>query len=210
METVQYLAMGMGLAWASGVNLYATVAVLGVLGSTGNIDLPPELHALTNEGVIAVAAFMYIVEFFADKTPGLDSGWDAVHTFIRIPAGAIIAAQSVGHVSQEAQLIAFLLGGMVATTSHGVKSATRLAINTSPEPFTNWTASVGEDIAAVAALWMAFNHPYVMGVFVALFFVFALWITPKLLRVFRAMLNKIMSFFRSDGDPPAIPPPAQP
>jgi len=211
METVQYLALGMGLAWASGVNLYATVAVLGLLGSTGNIDLPPELQVLTNEGVIAVAVFMYIVEFFADKTPGLDSGWDAVHTFIRIPAGAIIAAQSVGHVSQEAQLIAFLLGGMVATTSHGVKSAARLAINTSPEPFTNWAASVGEDITAVASLWVAFNHPYMMSVFVVLFFIFALWITPKLLRVFRAMLDRIISFFRSNQErPPVAPPPAQP
>jgi len=197
MDTVQYIALAMGVAWASGVNLYATVAVLGILGATGHMTLPGELIILTKPEVIAVASFLYFVEFFADKTPVVDSTWDAFHTFIRIPAGAVLAAQAVGPVSEEAKFIAFLLGGAVAASSHMTKSVGRLAINTSPEPFTNWAASIGEDIAAVIALWVAFNHPYVMLGFVIVSFAFALWLTPKLWRVFKTMLGRVASLFRS-------------
>jgi len=207
METVAVIATGMGLAWASGVNLYATVAVLGILGSTGHIALPEELSVLTNEGVIAVAALMYCVEFVADKTPGVDTGWDAIHTFIRIPAGAIIAAQAVAPVSEEAQLIAFLLGGITSATAHGVKMSSRMAINTSPEPLSNWTASVGEDFAALGALYLAFNHPYVMLAFLAFFFLFALWIMPKLLRLLRRLFDKLAHLFHSVEEVPPPPPP---
>ncbi len=199
METVEYLALAMGLAWASGINLYATVAVLGIMGATGNIVLPEQLEPLTSPGVIAIASVMYFIEFFIDKTPGLDSAWDSVHSFIRIPAGAIIAAGSVGEISQEAQIIAFMLGGAVAASSHGVKAVGRLAINTSPEPVTNWFASISEDFAAVAALWVTFNYPYAMLGFVLAFFLFALWITPKLWRVFKAMVSRVISLFKPEN-----------
>lgn len=198
METVQYLAMAMGLAWVSGINLYATVAVLGALGATGHMALPEQLAPLMDPMVITIAAFMYFVEFFADKTPGVDTGWDAIHTFIRIPAGAILAAQAVAPVSQEAQLVAFLLGGAVAASSHAVKATTRLGVNASPEPFSNWTLSVSEDFVALLALWATFNHPYIMLGFVAVFFVFALWITPKIFRAAREMFRKASALFAQE------------
>ena len=204
MEVVAAIATAMGLAWASGINLYATIAVLGLLGQGGHIELPPEMAIVTNEGVIAVAVVMYFVEFVADKTPGVDTGWDAIHTFIRIPAGAIIAAQAVGPVSEEAQLIAFMLGGAVATSSHTTKAASRLAINTSPEPVSNWTMSLMEDIAAVGALWVSFNYPYAMLAFVVVFFFFAIWIVPKLYAVFKGMLARIVSLFKGKPSSPVV------
>jgi hypothetical protein len=196
MDAIGYIGLAMGLAWASGINLYAAVAVLGILGSTGQMSLPAELAVLTNEWVIGAAVFMYLVEFFADKIPGLDSFWDAVHTFIRIPAGAVLAAQTMGGVGEEAQIIAFLLGGAVTTAAHGTKAALRLAINTSPEPVSNWTASVLEDVAALAAVIVSLSHPTVIIGFVVLFFLVALWTIPKLVRAFRHLLGKIQTRFR--------------
>ncbi len=205
MEAIAVIATGMGVAWASGINLYATIAVLGVMGATGSMELPPELRVLQSEGVIAAALVMYFVEFFADKVPGLDTSWDAVHTFIRIPAGAILAAQAVGEVSQEAQIVAFLLGGAVAGSAHATKAGARLAINTSPEPVSNWTASVLEDIAAVTGLWVAFNHPWVMAGFVVAFFLFALWFVPRVWRLLVAMMGKVAGWF--GGGREVAPPP---
>ncbi len=202
MEAIAYIGLAMGLAWVSGINLYATVAVLGILGSTGHMALPEELTVLTNETVIAVAVFMYFVEFFVDKTPGLDTGWDAIHTFIRIPAGAILAAQAVGSISEEAQLIAFLLGGAVATGAHATKALGRAAINTSPEPFTNWTVSLAEDFTVLGALWVMFNHPYVMLGFVIAFSLFALWLTPKLFLVLKALFTKVFALISPKKEPP--------
>jgi len=206
MEVIAYLGVAMGLAWVSGINLYATVAVLGILGATGQMTLPPELSTLTNEGVITVAALMYAVEFFADKTPGVDMGWDAVHTFIRIPAGAILAAMAVAPVSDEAQMIAFLLGGAVATTSHATKALSRVAINTSPEPFSNWTASVVEDFTVLGALWVMFNHPYIMLGFVLAFSLFALWLTPRLFLALKSIFEKLFAFLNLNKQtPPSLP-----
>ncbi len=202
MEAIQYIAVAMGLAWASGVNLYATVAVLGIMGSGGHLELPPELQVLSSSNVITVASFMYIVEFFADKIPGVDSVWDAIHSFIRIPAGAILAAGAVGTVSEEAQLVAFLLGGTVAASSHGTKAIVRLTANISPEPVTNWTLSVGEDIAAMVALWAAFNHPYLALAFVSLFFAFSLWLIPRLWGVLKIATGKVRAFFSRSGFTP--------
>ena len=195
MEIVSHIALAMGAAWTSGINLYATVAVLGILGRAGHIVLPAQLAVLQSDEVIAIAAIMYVIEFFADKTPGVDSAWDMFHTFIRIPAGAIIAAQAMAPVSQEAQFIGFLLGGAVTTTAHGTKAGARLLINTSPEPFSNWAASIMEDIAAVGALWVTFNHPYLIIVFVTVFFFMALWLTPKLFAALRSVIAKAASFF---------------
>ena len=146
MEAVNIIALSMGAAWASGINLYATIFMLGYMGITGNIVLPDELQILTDPMVMAAAGFMYCVEFFADKIPGVDSGWDTMHTFIRIPAGAMLAAGAVGDVSAAAELSAALLGGTLAAGSHATKAGGRLLINTSPEPVTNWGAFTSEDL----------------------------------------------------------------
>jgi hypothetical protein len=134
MEAVNVIALSMGAAWASGINLYATLFMLGYMGVTGNIVLPEEMQVLTDPMVMTAAGFMYCVEFFADKVPGVDTGWDSIHTFIRIPAGAMLASTAVGDVTPAVELTAAILGGALATGSHATKSGSRLLINTSPEP----------------------------------------------------------------------------
>ncbi len=174
------LALTMGVSWASGINLYAALLVLGVGGTTGNIDLPAELLFLQDPMVIGAAGIMYLVEFFVDKTPGVDTGWDTIHTFIRIPAGAMLAASTVGDVTPALEIAAGILGGGVAATSHATKTGTRLLINTSPEPVTNWTASITEDVLVIAGIWAALNYPLL---FLSLFFIFmclSIWLLPKL------------------------------
>jgi hypothetical protein len=139
---------------------------------------------------------MYLVEFFADKTPGVDTGWDAIHSFIRIPAGVMLAAGSVGNVNPAVTIAAGILGGGIAATSHTLKAGSRVLINTSPEPFTNWTASIAEDIAVIGGLFTALHHPLVfIGLFI-LFFLFALWAIPKLWKGIKAVFRKIGNFFR--------------
>lgn len=188
------LALAMGASWASGINLYAALLVLGIGGSTGNIDLPSELLFLEDPLVIGAAGLMYIVEFFADKTPGIDTGWDAIHTFIRIPAGAMLAAGTVGDVTPALEIAAGILGGGVAATSHATKAGTRLLINTSPEPVTNWTASITEDILVIAGLWTALNYPVVfLALFVA-FIILSIWLIPKLWYLIKVVLLKIGQF----------------
>jgi len=179
-QIIRSLALSMGTAWASGLNLYAAILMLGILGSTGNMVLPPELQVLTNPVVMVAAGIMYLVEFFADKIPGLDTGWDAIHTFIRIPAGAILAAAAVGPVSSGLAVAAALLGGAMATASHATKAGTRVLINTSPEPFTNWTASITEDLMVIGGIWAALHHPWLFLAFLALFVLLAIWLLPKL------------------------------
>src|SRR5574342_552841 len=169
METLQALSLAMGTAWTSGINLYATVAALGIAGRMEMIHLPPNLQVLMHPGVIAVACVMYVIEFFADKVPYVDSGWDVLHTFIRIPAGAVLAARSLGDMNPALELMALLAGGAVALTAHATKATVRLAINASPEPFSNWAASVTEDITVLGGLWMIFNHPLLMIILVVSF-----------------------------------------
>lgn len=190
------LALTMGASWASGINLYAVLLVLGLGSATGNVTLPDELSVLTNPWVIGAAAIMYLVEFFADKIPGFDSFWDAIHTFVRIPAGAILAAGAVGDVSTGMEIAAGMVGGGAAATSHATKAGARMMINTSPEPVTNWTASVSEDLLVLGGLWTALNHPLV---FLGLFTVFiglAIWLLPKLWRLIRALFQKLFRFTR--------------
>ncbi len=134
MDIIDTLALTMGAAWASGINLYAAVFMLGYLGSTGHITLPPDLQVLTDPLVLTAAAVMYCIEFFTDKIPGVDTGWDTLHTFIRIPAGAMLAMGAVGDVSPAAELASFLIGGSLAAQSHFLKAGSRVLINTSPEP----------------------------------------------------------------------------
>ena len=180
MGVLETLSPAMGTAWTAGINVYATVAVLGLAGKYEMIQLPPKLHILMEPVVIGVACVMYFIEFFADKVPYVDNGWDAIHTFIRIPAGAILAAGAVGDASPALELAAILAGGTVALASHGTKATARLAINASPEPFTNWFSSIGEGLVVFAGIWLTFNHPVVMFVLVILFIALAAWLIPKL------------------------------
>jgi len=188
---INTIALTMGLSWASGINLYAALLVLGVGGSTGNIDLPPDLQALQDPLVIMAAGAMYAVEFFADKTPGVDSGWDTLHTFVRIPAGAMLAAGAVGDVTPTLEIAAGILGGGMAATSHATKAGTRLLINTSPEPVTNWIASFSEDFLVLAGLWAALNHPIAFLLLLLVFICLAIWLLPKIFRAIQLMVRKL-------------------
>lgn len=176
------IAAAMGAAWASGINLYAAILVLGLLGATGHADLPAGLQILMNPLVLSFAAVMYLVEFFTDKIPGIDSAWDAIHTFIRIPAGALLAAGAFTHQGSAITLAAAMLGGGLAASSHGAKTGTRIMINTSPEPVSNWVASVSEDMAVVAGLWTALHHPLLFLFCLALFLILFFWLLPRLWR----------------------------
>ncbi len=188
---IQTIALTMGVSWASGINLYAALLVLGIGGASGNITLPAELQMLQDPMIIGAAGLMYFVEFFADKTPGVDSGWDTIHTFIRIPAGAMLAAGSVGEVSNVMEITAGILGGGMAATSHATKAGSRLLINTSPEPFSNWGASIGEDILVIAGLWTALNHPTLFLVLLLVFIGLAIWLLPKIFRAIRLMALRL-------------------
>ena len=204
MGTLETLSLAMGTAWTSGINLYATIATLGIAGSAGMIELPPDLQILTNPLVIGVACLMYFIEFFADKVPYVDNGWDVVHTFIRIPAGAVLAAQAVGDVNPALELAALLVGGTVAAAAHGTKASVRLAANVSPEPFSNWFLSVGEDLAVLGGIWMIFNHPLLMAILVLGFTALAAWLIPKLYRLAKRGFQAVRARFR--GERPVGPP----
>jgi len=187
------LALTMGLAWASGINLYATLLTLGIMANTGNIDLPPDLQIVGDPLVIAAAGLMYCVEFFADKIPGVDTGWDTLHTFVRIPSGAMLAAAAVGELNPAVEVAAAILGGTMAAGSHATKAGTRVLINTSPEPFSNWVASISEDVAVIGGVWACLHHP-VAFLFALLFFILLMiWLLPKIWtgvkKVFRFIFN---------------------
>lgn len=208
MGPVETIALTMGVAWASGINLYAAIATLGLMSATGNIDLPPDLEVLSNPLVIGAAGLMFFIEFFADKIPGVDSGWDTLQTFIRIPAGAILAAGAIGDVGAGAELAAAIAGGSLAGATHFTKAGTRLAINTSPEPVSNWTASILEDLAVIAGLWAALNHPIVFLVLLGLFILLMIWLLPKIFRAIRAVYRKLRSVFGGAPAEPAVETPA--
>lgn len=190
-QVVTLISLSMGVAWASGLNLYAAILVLGIGGATGNVELPPALQVLQDPMVIMAAGAMYAVEFFADKTPGVDTAWDSLHTFIRIPAGAMLAAGSVGDVTPALQIAAGIMGGSLTTVTHAAKASSRVLINTSPEPFTNWTASVMEDVAVFGGLWAALNHPVLFLVLLVLFVLLLIWMLPKLWRGATMVLRKL-------------------
>ena len=207
MEAVNIIALSMGAAWASGINLYATIVMLGYMGMTGNIDLPPGLEILSDPMVMGAAGLMYCVEFFADKIPGVDSGWDTIHTFIRIPAGAMLATGAIGDVTPAIALTAALLGGTLAAGSHATKAGTRLLINTSPEPFTNWTASVSEDLLVIGGLWAALNHPALFIITLIIFIMLMIWLLPRLWRLIKHAFRRIGSWLGL-CEPPQPPPPS--
>jgi hypothetical protein len=192
------LALTMGLAWASGINLYATLLTLGILANSGNIALPPDLQMVANPIVIAAAGLMYFIEFFADKTPGVDSGWDAIHTFIRIPAGAMLAAGAIGELNPAVEIAAAILGGGLAAGTHATKAGTRVLINTSPEPFSNWFASVGEDIAVIGGVWACINHPIVFLIALFVFILIMIWLLPRLWMAIKKVITAVVNFFRRE------------
>jgi len=202
-DIVQIIALTMGVAWASGINLYAAIFVLGWLGSSGNMVLPPALEVLGDPLVMTAAGIMYCVEFFADKTPGVDTSWDVFHTFIRIPAGAVLAAGAVGDVNLAVQLAAAILGGSLAAGAHLTKAGARVMINTSPEPFSNWTASIAEDVAVIGGLWAALHYPWLFLVLLTAFIVLAAWLLPKIWRGVRRVLERIRRYLSGDPSTPA-------
>lgn len=185
------LALAMGASWVSGINLYASVATLGLLGRFANLQLPGELTVLTSWWVVGIASALYVIEFVADKIPVIDSAWDAIHTFIRVPAGAVLAAAAFGDFDKSVQAVAFLLGGGLALSSHGTKAATRAVINTSPEPVSNITASLLEDVVAISSVVLAAFYPIVLIAVVVVGLILSIIVLPKIIRYFRAIIGKI-------------------
>jgi len=176
------LALAAGLGWASGLRLYTALFVVGLAGRMGWIVLPEGLRLLEHHWVLGAAGLMLLVEFFADKIPLLDSVWDTVHTFIRIPAGAALAAMAFGGQGVEWQTAMALLGGTLAAGTHFTKAGTRAIINASPEPFTNVAASVGEDMVVLSGLWLMFAYPRTMLALLLALAVLAAWLLPRLWR----------------------------
>ncbi|MBA4382715.1 MAG: DUF4126 domain-containing protein [Sideroxydans sp.] len=189
MDTISSVALAAGLGWASGLRLYATVFALGLLAKFGYVHLPAALDILSHPYLIALAGMLFVVEFFADKFPLVDSVWDSFHTFIRIPGGALLA---MGAIDSSDPLIATsvaLLGGTLAGGTHLAKSGSRALINTSPEPFSNWMASFSEEGLVVIGLWLALAHPTLFLVFIALFIILLFWLLPKLWRGIQMMFS---------------------
>jgi hypothetical protein len=195
MDFISTLAISMGASWVSGINLYATVATLGLLGRFANLKLPGELDVVTNWWVIGVALFLFVIEFVADKIQVVDSIWDVIHTFIRIPAGAVLAATAFGDFDRSIQVIALLVGGGLAASSHGTKAATRALINTSPEPFSNIAASVVEDVLVVVAILIAAFLPVLVFVLIGAGLAFSLWILPRVIKFFRQVGRRVRRLF---------------
>lgn len=202
---VATLSLTLGAAWASGINLYAAMAMLGWMSMTGNIELPADLEVLGNPLVFGAAALMYCVEFFADKIPGVDTAWDGLHTFVRIPAGAMLAAGAVGDVNVAVETAAAIMGGGLAAGAHATKAGTRALINTSPEPVTNWTASITEDVVVIGGLWTALNHPVWFLVGLVIFIALMIWLLPKLWRGIKAVFRAIGRLFGREYPPEQEP-----
>ena len=199
---VQTITLTMGVAWASGINLYGTLLALGIMSNTGYVELPADLQIIGDPLVIAAAGLMYAVEFFADKVPGVDTGWDTLHTFVRIPAGALLAAGMIGDVTPAAELAAAIVGGSIAAGTHFTKAGSRVMINTSPEPVTNWTASLLEDIAVFVGIWAAIEHPYVFIALLAVFILLMIWLLPKLWRGIKRILQFFIERFNGKSNSP--------
>lgn len=206
MDALQTISMAAGLAWASGFRIYLVLLVVGLLGQYGYITLPAGLQLLANPWVIGASGFMCFIEFFADKIPGLDTLWDTVHTFIRIPGGAALAAGVVGSSGDNAAftLAAAILGGTLASGSHFAKAGTRAMINTSPEPLTNWTASFSEDAIVLGGLWAVFTHPVVFLSALAVFSLAMIWLIPKLWRGIRKVVDSIKRMTAGIASPSAM------
>lgn len=191
MNPLQTLSLALGAGFSSGLNLYATIATLGLLQRFGVIHLPPNLEVLSHPWVLGIAIALYVIEFLADKIPYVDTIWDAVHTVIRPPAAALLAYGAAAAAPPEWRWGAALLAGGVALTSHGTKASTRAAANTSPEPFSNWALSLGEDALAVWLTWMATAHPAATVVIVVVLIGLAIFVLVHLFRFLRRALQRL-------------------
>jgi Domain of unknown function (DUF4126) len=191
----ELFALIAAVGFASGLNLYATVAALGLLARFGHLPLPPGLHPLESWPIISASLALFVLEFFADKIPAFDLIWNALHTFIRVPVAGLLAFEATQQLSPEKQLLATLLGAAVAFAAHGGKTAARAAVTPSPEPFSNMTLSVSEDVLAIGLTWLATRHPYVAGaiamVFVAIIVIFIRWIVRALRALFRGAEQRL-------------------
>ena len=195
LDTTQLIALAAALGWASGLRLYAVLALTGLAGYLGWVPLPPSLQLLQHPAMLAASGFMLFVEFFADKIPGVDSMWDVIHTVVRIPAGAALAAAVFGADQGTAAALAALLGGTLAATSHAAKATTRAAINTSPEPFSNIGMSLLGDLAVPSMLWLAVEQPLLAIAAVALTFVAMIVIVWMLSKFLRRVLSRLQVLF---------------
>jgi len=202
LDVAQLIALAAVLGFASGIRLYAVLLVVGLVGFAGWVQLPSGLAILQHPWVIGAAAAMFLVEFVADKIPGVDTVWDGIQTFIRIPAGAALAAGVFGGMDSATwTTVAAILGGSLAATSHFTKAGTRAAANTSPEPFSNLGLSVAEDITTAGLLWLVLTHPLVALALVLALALVAAWLLPKLIRFIARMLRRILG-----GDPSSAGP----
>ncbi len=199
MDLVGSVAMAAGLAWASGLRLYAVLFLAGLLGRFGYVDLPESLQVLSHWLVLGASGFMFVVEFFADKVPALDSLWDALHTFIRVPAGAVLAAMALGNHDPAIIVAGAILGGTLAAGTHLTKAGSRALINTSPEPFTNVAASVGEEALVIGGLYAALHHPLVFLALLAAFVLLVAWLLPKLWRGVRQVFRRLSGTAQETG-----------
>ena len=190
-QVLQTVALASLLAWASGIRLYLVMFAVGMAGYLGYIELPAGLKVLQHPWVVATAGFMLVVEFFADKVPAVDSAWDAIHTFIRIPAGALLAAGATGDSLTALTVVAGLLGGTITAGTHFTKAGGRALINTSPEPFSNWTASFTEDAVVLAGIWFALVYPLVFLVLLLALLALMVWLLPKLWRAVRSIFRPL-------------------
>jgi len=191
----EVFALLAAVGFAAGLNLYATVAVLGLLARFGHLPLPAGLQLLESWPVIVASLALFAIEFFADKIPAFDLIWNALHTFIRVPVAGLLAYQATSQLSPERQLLATLLGAAVALAAHGGKTAARAAVTPSPEPFSNITLSLGEDVLAIGLTWLATRHPYVAGtlatVFVAIIVILTRWIVRAMRALFRGAEHEL-------------------
>lgn len=191
MDLISNLALAGGLSWASGLRLYATVFIVGILAKLGYIDLPAALDILSNSIILSVAGVLTVIEFLADKIPYVDSTWDSIQTFIRIPAGALLAMGAISSSDPVVALVAALLGGTLAGATHATKAGSRALINTSPEPVTNMTTSFGEEGLLLGGGWLAFAHPMVFLAILAVFILMMIWLLPKLWRGVKSVLGSL-------------------
>ena len=199
MEWFSTLTLALGSAWTSGINLYATVSVLGLLQKFGGVKLPGGLDVLDNWWIIGIAGALYIIEFFADKVPYVDSVWDVVHTFIRVPAGAVVAWAAVSEMDPAIVIPATLIGGGLALSSHGTKATARIAANFSPEPVSNWLLSLIEDVIAIAGTLLAVFAPILIAIVLVVFVIMFFWFFPKIIRAIRRLFNAAGAMFRGES-----------
>jgi len=193
MNPIETLGLAVGAGFSSGLNLYATIATLGLLQRFGVLHLPPELQVLSHPWVLGIALALYLIEFLADKIPYFDTIWDAIHTFIRPPAGALLAYAAAGGAAPEWRWGAGLIAGGIALTAHGTKASARAAVNASPEPFSNWALSFGEDVLAVWLTWMATTHPLATTVIVAALVALSAFLLYHLFHFARRALRELFS-----------------